>query len=59
MRANGIPLYSLESKQPSADFDLVGFSLPYETLYTNTLNILDLAGIPVRSKADGTNDIRS
>jgi radical SAM family uncharacterized protein len=49
MRANGIPLYSLESKRPLSSFDLVGFSLPYETLYTNTLNLLDLAGIPVRS----------
>ena len=49
MRANGIPLYSLESKNPLARFDLIGFSLPYETLYTNTLNILDLAGIPVKS----------
>src|SRR5215510_15318964 len=49
MRENGIPLYSLESKQPLACFDLIGFSLPYETLYTNTLNVLDLAGIPVRS----------
>ncbi len=50
MRSNGIPLYTLESKRPLAGFDLIGFSLPYETLYTNTLNILDLAGIPVRSK---------
>src|SRR5688572_2834290 len=49
MRANGIPLYALESKRPLACFDLIGFSLPYETLYTNTLNVLDLAGIPVRS----------
>ncbi len=49
MRQEGIPLYSLESKQPLGSFDLIGFSLPYETLYTNTLNILDLAGIPVRS----------
>ncbi|MGD8403703.1 MAG: TIGR03960 family B12-binding radical SAM protein [Anaerolineales bacterium] len=49
MRENGIPLYALESKQPLACFDLIGFSLPYETLYTNTLNILDLAGIPVKS----------
>ena len=49
MRENGIPLYTLESKQPLACFDLIGFSLPYETLYTNTLNILDLAGIPVKS----------
>src|SRR5512135_2475458 len=49
MREHGIPLYSLESKRPLSEFDIVGFSLPYETLYTNTLNILDLAGIPVRS----------
>ncbi len=49
MRANGIPLYSLESKHALNEFDLIGFSLPYETLYTNTLNALDLSGIPVRS----------
>ncbi|MGZ9166830.1 MAG: B12-binding domain-containing radical SAM protein, partial [Anaerolineales bacterium] len=51
MREHGIPLYTLESKQPLACFDLIGFSLPYETLYTNALNVLDLAGIPVRSAA--------
>ena len=50
MREHGIPLYTLESKQPLAAFDLIGFSLPYETLYTNALNVLDLAGIPVRSE---------
>ncbi len=49
MREHGIPLYSLETKHPLAEFDILGFSLPYETLYTNTLNILDLAGIPLRS----------
>src|SRR5689334_4150160 len=49
MREQGIPLYTLESKRPLACFDLIGFSLPYETLYTNTLNVLDLAGIPIRS----------
>jgi radical SAM family uncharacterized protein len=49
MRENGIPLYALESKRPLACFDLIGFTLPYETLYTNTLNALDLSGIPVRS----------
>jgi hypothetical protein len=47
MRANGIPLYALESKRPLACFDIIGFSLPYETLYTNALNVLDLSGIPV------------
>ena len=49
MREHEIPLYTLESKRPLACFDLIGFSLPYETLYTNALNVLDLAGIPVRS----------
>ncbi len=50
MREHEIPLYTLESKRPLAEFDLIGISLPYETLYTNTLNVLDLAGIPVRSE---------
>ena len=58
MRECGMPLYSLESKRPLGSFDLIGFSLPYETLYTNALNILDLAGIPVRSADRGT-QIRS
>ncbi len=58
LRANGIPLYSLESKRPLSSFDIIGFSLPYETLYTNALNILDLAGIPVRSAdRDGSHPI--
>jgi radical SAM family uncharacterized protein len=49
MRDHQIPLYSLESHHPLAAFDLIAFSLPYETLYTNTLNLLDLSGIPIRS----------
>ena len=49
MRANKIPLYTLESKRALAEFDILGISLPYETLYTNALNILDLAGIPLHS----------
>lgn len=49
MRQHGIPLYSLETFHPLADFDILGFTLPYETLYTNALNVLDLAGIPVRA----------
>lgn len=47
MRNAAVPLYSLESKQPLAAFDIIGFSLPYETLYTNALNILDLSHIPL------------
>ncbi|MGE5224118.1 MAG: TIGR03960 family B12-binding radical SAM protein [Omnitrophica WOR_2 bacterium] len=50
MRKAGLPLYSLETKHPLHAFDIVGFSLPYETLYTNTLNALDLAGIPTFSR---------
>ncbi len=50
MREHGIPLYSLESKHALAEFDIIGFTLPYETLYTNVLNLLDLAGIPVRAE---------
>jgi radical SAM family uncharacterized protein len=49
MRAESIPLYSLETKHAVRDFDLLGISLPYESLYTNVLNMLDLAGMPVRS----------
>jgi radical SAM family uncharacterized protein len=50
MREAGIPLYSLESKRSVADFDIVGFSLPSEQLYTNLLEMLDLAGLPVRAR---------
>lgn len=47
MRENGIPLYSLETKTPAAEFDILGFTLQYEMSYTNILNMLDLSGIPV------------
>ncbi len=47
MRAASLPLFTLESHRPLAEFDVVGFSLPYEQLYTNLLNMLDLAGLPV------------
>jgi len=48
MRENGIPLFSLETRSPVSDFDIVGFTLQYEMSYTNLLNMLDLAGIPLR-----------
>ncbi len=51
MRMHGIPLFSLESRRPIRAFDILGISLPYESLYTNTLNLLDLSGIPLRSEA--------
>jgi radical SAM family uncharacterized protein len=50
MRGRGIPLYALESRRSLAEFDLIGFSLPYELNLTNVLNMLDLAGLPVRAK---------
>jgi radical SAM family uncharacterized protein len=46
MRQAGIPLFSLESRHPLKDFDIIGFSLGYELTYTNVLNMLDLARIP-------------
>ena len=49
MRKEGIPLWALESGDPLMDFDAIGFSLGYEMAYTNVLNMLDLAGIPLRS----------
>lgn len=47
MRAGGVKLYTLETKRPVAMADIVGFSLQYELSYSNVLNMLDLAGIPL------------
>lgn len=47
LRRAGMPLFSLESRRPLAQFDMLGFSLGYELTYTNVLKILDLAGIPI------------
>ena len=49
LRKNGLPLYGLESKDAVRDFDFIAFTLQYELCYTNVLNMLDLAGLPVRS----------
>ncbi len=51
LREKDIPLFSLESRRSLADFDVIGFSLTTELCYTNVLNMLDLAGIEVRSDA--------
>ncbi|HRZ86464.1 MAG TPA: TIGR03960 family B12-binding radical SAM protein [bacterium] len=55
MREHGVPLHSLETFAPAADFDIIGFSLQYELSYTNVLNMLDLGGVPIfaRDRADG------
>jgi radical SAM family uncharacterized protein len=49
LREENVPLYSLESKHPLLDFDILAVSLPYESLYTNFLNALDLAQIPIHA----------
>ena len=55
MRQRSIPLFSLESKRAVKDFDIFGFSLQYEMIFTNVLNMLDLAGINLRA-ADRNDD---
>ncbi|MDI9476801.1 MAG: TIGR03960 family B12-binding radical SAM protein [Natronincolaceae bacterium] len=49
MRSSNIPLFALESRQPIRNFDFIGFTLQYELSYTNILNMLDLAGVPIYS----------
>lgn len=49
MREQGIPLYSLETKTEIKNFSFLGFSLQYEMIYSNVLNMLDLAGIPLHA----------
>ena len=56
MRKNDIPLYALESLEPVKDFDFIGFTMQYEMSYTNALNMLDLAHVPVWAKDRG-NDL--
>ena len=46
LRDRGLPLYSLETKRPLGEFEMIGFSLQYEMTITNVLTMLDLAGVP-------------
>lgn len=58
MRENNIPLYGLESLDGIGDFDMLGFTLQYELCYTTVLNMLNLAGIPLRqSQREGLSPI--
>ena len=50
MRANNLPLWALESQDPVRDFDMIAFTIGYEMSYTNILNMLRLAGVPLHSK---------
>lgn len=53
LRTREIPLFSLESMTPLADFDCIGFTLQYEMSYTNILNMLDLGRIPLLARERG------
>ena len=58
MRAHGIPLWTLESHDAVSDFDMIAFTLGYEMCYSNVLNMLELAQIPLLSKdRDGLENI--
>ncbi len=54
MRAAGVPLFSLENHLPAGDFDVLAFNLSAELVYTNVLNLIDLAGLPVRGVRAGS-----
>lgn len=56
MCENDIPLYGLESLDPIKDFDFIGFTVQYELCYTNILNMLRLAGVPIMSADRGEDD---
>src|SRR6266568_7553838 len=49
LRQRNIPLFSVDTHRPAGDFDLLAFNLSAELVYTNVLNCIDLAGVPVRS----------
>ena len=50
MRANNLPLWALESQDPIRDFDMIAFTIGYEMAYSNVLNMMNLAGIPLHAK---------
>ena len=56
MRAEGLPLFSIESCAPLREFDVIGITLPHELAATNVLEVIDLAGLPVRSADRGEGD---
>lgn len=56
MRRTGVPLYTLEGLHPVGEADLLGFTLQYELSYSNILNMLDLAGVPLLAAERGVDD---
>ena len=57
MRAEGLPLFSIESCAPVAEFDAIGITLSHELVATNVLEALDLAGIPLHAQDRGEDDL--
>ena len=58
MRKQKLPLWALESQDPVKDFDMIAFTIGYEMCYTNILNMLSLAGVPLHAKdRDGLHNI--
>ncbi len=53
MRSHRLPLFSVDTHRPAAEFDLIAFNLSAELVYTNVLNCIDLAGVPVRAAERG------
>ncbi len=56
LRERGVPLWGLHYKRPVGEYDVVAFTLQSELTYTNFLNVLDLAGIPIRAEDRGEDD---
>ena len=56
MRKNNLPLFSVDSHRPAREFDIIGFSLQSEMQYTNVINMIDLAGIPIHAEERGEDD---
>ena len=50
MRQNQLPLWALESQDDVKDFDMIAFTIGYEMAYSNILNMLDLAGVPLHAR---------
>ncbi len=53
MRSHRLPLFSVDTHRPAGEFDLIAFNLSAELVYTNVLNCIDLAGVPVRAEHRG------
>src|SRR3954469_20089303 len=56
LRANGLPLFSVDTHRAAGEFDILAFNLSAELVYTNVLNCIDLAGVPVRARDRGPHD---